>query len=124
MSTPMSLDGLTPLSKPADGQLPSPKQAHAAAEQFEALFLQRIVQSMREGASSLTGGSLLGDGPGSDVRESWFDSMMAEHVASTGRVGLAEVLYQDWQRAGKVGPGTEDPDGGARPQEAGDEPQE
>lgn len=85
---------------------PPPKakaaEAHKAAEQFEAIFLRMVVKDMRKNATAMTGGGMMGDGVGSDVREGWFDTFMSDHLAATGQVGLAESLYRDWVEAGKV----------------------
>lgn len=78
------------------------KEAHEAAQQFEAIFLRMIVKDMRQNATSMTGGGMMGEGVGSDVREGWFDTFMSDHLASTGRVGLADSLYRSWVEAGKV----------------------
>ena len=86
-------------------------EAYKAAQQFEAIFLRMVVKDMRKNATSMTGGGMMGEGVGSDVREGWFDTFMADHLASTGRVGLADALYRDWVEAGKVEPESEEPDG-------------
>ena len=77
-------------------------EAHKAAEQFEAIFLRMIVKDMRKNATAMTGGGMMGEGVGSDVREGWFDTFMSDHLAATGQVGLSEALYRDWVEAGKV----------------------
>ena len=80
----------------------SAKEAHKAAQQFEAIFLRMIVKDMRKNATSMTGGGMMGEGVGSDVREGWFDTYMSDHLAATGHVGLADSLYRSWVEAGKV----------------------
>lgn len=80
------------------------EEAQQAAQQFEAIFLRMIVKDMRKSATSMTGSGMMGEGVGADVREGWFDSFMGDHLAASGRVGLADALYRDWVEAGKVAP--------------------
>lgn len=77
-------------------------EAYKAAQQFEAIFLRMVVKDMRENATSMTGGGMMGEGAGADVREGWFDTFMSDHLATTGQVGLADSLYREWVEAGKV----------------------
>ena len=77
-------------------------EAYKAAQQFEAIFLRMVVKDMRKNATAMTGGGMMGEGVGSDVREGWFDTFMSDHLSATGHVGLADSLYKDWIEAGKV----------------------
>jgi Rod binding domain-containing protein len=77
-------------------------EAYKAAQQFEAIFLRMVVKDMRKNATAMTGGGMMGEGVGTDVREGWFDTFMSDHLAATGQVGLADSLYRDWVDAGKV----------------------
>ncbi len=71
-----------------------PDSLRAAAQQFEALFVQQVLKSAR-GAS--LGEDLLG-GPQSDVYRDLFDQQMALHLSTAGGgIGLAEVLVRQMQ---------------------------
>lgn len=61
----------------------------AAAEQFEALFLQKLMQSMREA----TPRSELIDNSRIRFYESLFDQQLSQHLAGRG-LGLAEQLVE------------------------------
>ncbi|MEQ8767279.1 MAG: rod-binding protein [Planctomycetota bacterium] len=60
-----------------------------AARQLESYFTSQIVQKMR---SSLPGEGLFGGGAGSNVFEGLFDQALGEHLAESGRLGLAEMI--------------------------------
>jgi Rod binding domain-containing protein len=86
---------------PASMSLPTLDQAQKAAGDFEGLFLRTIIKKFRESAST-SGDGLFGDGPGSHIKESFFDDFMSEHIAANGGVGLAERLVEDWTDAGRI----------------------
>ncbi|MGL6159411.1 rod-binding protein [Microbulbifer sp.] len=61
----------------------------AAAEQFEALFLQKLMQSMRDASPR----SELIDSTRIRFYESLFDQQLSQHLAGRG-LGLAEQLVK------------------------------
>lgn len=66
------------------------KRVKKICDQFEALFIAKLLQSMRTSDEN----GLFGDGFGADTYQSLFESQLAEHIASTGKIGIAEVLYK------------------------------
>ncbi|MBT9497941.1 MAG: flagellar assembly peptidoglycan hydrolase FlgJ [Zoogloea sp.] len=82
---PNTLSGLKRLSKEN-----SPEAVKEAAKQFEALFLQQVMKSMRE--ASPKGGSMF-DSEESRMYQSLLDQQMAMQLASRGGgIGLARVI--------------------------------
>ncbi|KAF0804088.1 peptidoglycan hydrolase [Alcanivorax xiamenensis] len=96
----LDLQGLQRLKQKA--ALEPAKQLAHAAQQFEALFLQRMVKSMRDAVPR----SDLLDSNQSRFYQSLADQQMAQHVAGRG-VGLAEQLIS--QLSPRAGGGTEVP---------------
>ena len=78
------------------------EEAQKVASQFEAIFVQQIVSKMREGANVMGGSSMFGEGPGADTYASWFDTYMSEHLADTGRVGVADSLMRHFEDLGQI----------------------
>lgn len=64
-----------------------------AAEQFEAVFLNMMMQSMREA----TGKSELFDSPQTQQMQSMYDQQLTQHLATRG-IGLADQLVQQLQQ--------------------------
>ncbi len=80
----------------------------AAAGQFEALFLQMMLKSMRAGTP---GGGLMDSKQVTFYRE-MFDQQLAVALAKSGTVGIADVVVGQLGRA--VGGASEPPDAGVR----------
>lgn len=76
-------------------------EAMKAAQDFEAVFLRKIISDMRKN-SQMLGDGLFGKSPGANIKESWYDNTLAEHMAQTGQVGLANALVEDWDRHGHI----------------------
>jgi len=68
-----------------------------AAEQFEALFLNIMMKTMREATASNEEGDLFGS---STVKtyESLFDQEVSQQMAKRGGLGLAEMMVKSWER--------------------------
>ncbi|WP_250459720.1 rod-binding protein [Microbulbifer litoralis] len=81
----LDLRGLEKLRQDAAGD--PQKHLRDAAEQFEALFLQKMLQSMRDA----TPHSGLVDNSSIRFYESMFDQQLSQHMAGEG-LGLAEQL--------------------------------
>ena len=82
----------------------SREEAQGIASQFESLFVQQIVSKMREGANVMGGSAMFGSGPGSDTYASWFDTHMSDHLAKSGRVGVADSLMRHFEELGQIEP--------------------
>lgn len=75
------------------------KKARETAEDFEAVFLRILFNSMRDATMK---GGLFGDNLASDVYNDMFYSEVADLMAhSKPGLGLADVIYQDIIRLGK-----------------------
>lgn len=72
-----------------------------ACREFESLFLTQILQSMRKG---LPESGLLGDGKKREILESHFDRELGRILAQTKGLGLGEMLYKQFSRAGQGKP--------------------
>ena len=72
------------------------KQLRSAAEQFEALFLHRMIKSMRDASprSELTDSSQM------RFYQSLFDQQMSQHMAGRG-LGLADQLVAQLSGKGR-----------------------
>lgn len=89
--------GLTPTQKEAL------KRLHAAAQQFEATFVDMLFKTMREGApkTSLTGKV-------SNTEETFsamLDEKRSESIAQTGSFGIAKILEDQLKAAVLADPG-------------------
>jgi len=79
------------------GPAQSGKGLRQAAEQFEALFLNIMMKTMREATASNEEGDLFGS---SSVKtyESLFDQEIAQQMAMRGGLGLADMMVKSWER--------------------------
>lgn len=75
----------------------SPEAIKAVAQQFEALFMQQMLQNMRSANSSLVGEHMMSSSQ-SDFYYEWFDQKMALHSAQSQGFGLAAVIEQQLSR--------------------------
>ncbi len=69
----------------------SPEKLKEAADQFEALFIHRLLKEMRK---TVMKSDLLGDGFGGEIMRDMFDEQLAEKIASSSQLGLAEMLVK------------------------------
>jgi flagellar protein FlgJ len=60
-----------------------------AARSFEAVFLSKLLEQMR---ATVGEEGLFGTSAGSDVFAGMFDTSLGNHLAASGRLGLAEML--------------------------------
>jgi Rod binding domain-containing protein len=75
---------------------PSPSRA-SVARQCEGLFLKKLVEELRVSAGGEEG--LFGSGPGSAIQEGWFDQIMSDHLAATGKLGFARLIEKGMSHA-------------------------
>jgi Rod binding domain-containing protein len=101
----MSIEGLnnTANLKPlnAHSSEAEKKRAKKICNQFEALFVAKLLGSMRSTEKS----GLFGDGFGADTYQGLFESKVAEKIASTGEIGIGKVLYQGLFSDSEIGRG-------------------
>jgi flagellar protein FlgJ len=102
MATPVNFyadfKGLAALKKDAGNQ--DPKALREAARQFEGVFTQMMLKSMRQ--ASLTGGNgdALMDSDQSNFYRDMFDNQMAVQLSKGRGLGLADMLVQQLNPAG------------------------
>lgn len=88
----MTIEALRPaITEQSFGARPSPKQElRAAAEAFEAMFLE---QTLREGRESGFGPSLLDSSEGDTFRQ-MLDAEQAKEASGQLDLGIADALFQ------------------------------
>jgi flagellar protein FlgJ len=82
-----------------DAKTQDPTALKEAAKQFESLFTQMLLKSMREANKSFGGDSLFGSDQ-ADFYQDMFDDQMALHLSKGKGLGLADMLIR--QLAGGV----------------------
>ena len=80
----------------------SQKALRGAAQQFESLFINMMLKSMRDATSSI-GDSLTG-GNEMDLYQGMFDEQIATQMSKGKGLGLADLLVQQLNRTGLVKP--------------------
>jgi flagellar protein FlgJ len=90
--------GLAALHKDAKAQ--DPAALKAAAKQFESLFTQMLLKSMREATKSTTGDSMFGGSDQTEFYQGMFDDQMAMHLSQGRGLGLADMLVQQLTQSG------------------------
>ncbi len=85
-----------------DAKVDSEKSLRAAAQQFESLFTDMMLKSMREASfgDSLTGSSEV------DFYQGMFDQQLSSQLSKGKGLGLADMLVQQLTRSGLVAGGT------------------
>jgi flagellar protein FlgJ len=86
--------GLASLKNDAKGQAPTALKE--AARQFESLFTQMLLKSMREANKSFGGDSLFGSDQG-DMYQDMFDDQIAMQLSKGKGLGLADMLVRQLQ---------------------------
>lgn len=76
-----------------DAKAQDPAALKEAARQFESLFTQMLLKSMREASKSFGGDSLFGSDQ-ADFYQDMFDDQMALHLSKGKGLGLAEMLIR------------------------------
>ena len=90
----------------------SPETLDAAAKQFEAMFIQMMMKSMRDANATMKSG--LFDNAGTDMFEEMLDKEFSVQFGEKGAFGLAEMLVQQLgETAPKDPPQANSPDTGS-----------
>lgn len=96
MTAPVSFfadpKGLAALRSEAKAQ--DPAALKQVAKQFESLFTQMLLKSMREANKSLSDGDSLFGSDQADFYQDMFDQQMAMHLSQGEGLGLADVLVR------------------------------
>ncbi len=66
-----------------------------ACEGFEAVFLQKTLESMRD---TLPGNSLFGNSHGMQIYKSMHDQYLAEDLSKSHKFGISDLLYRELQK--------------------------
>ncbi len=75
-----------------------------ACQQFEAVFLHMMLQSMR---ATVPKSDLFGADHGKEIFESMLDQKLSENMAEAGGTGLADMLYKQLRTQVPAAKGTE-----------------
>jgi flagellar protein FlgJ len=78
----------------ADAKAQDPSALEAAAKQFESLFTQMLLKSMREATKSTSADSMFGGSEQTEFYQGMFDDQMAMHLSQGRGLGLADMLVQ------------------------------
>ncbi|MCU0578256.1 MAG: rod-binding protein [Desulfobacterota bacterium] len=73
------------------GKKMDPKKLRQAGEDFEALFINQLLQTMRR---TIFPAKIMGEAPGKDIYQSLFDRELSKKMAHQGGLGLGKVLVQ------------------------------
>ena len=84
-----------------DAKAQDPAALKEAAKQFESLFTQMLLKSMRDANRSFGEDSLFGSSQG-DFYQDMFDDQMAMQLSKGKGLGLADMLVQQLTQAGMV----------------------
>ena len=74
-----------------NSQNKGPEGLEQAAEQFESLFIDWVLKSMREANASLAEGSYLSS-PEVEMHQEMLDHQMAIHLSNSGGLGLKALI--------------------------------
>lgn len=84
-----------------DAKAQDPAALKEAAKQFESLFTQMLLKSMRDANRSFGEDSMFGSSQG-DFYQDMFDDQMAMHLSKGKGLGLADMLVQQLTQSGMV----------------------
>ena len=94
--TAKNLEGMRNQSK--FGQLDSEKDMEKVARDFESVFVNKLLESMRKAVPK----SGLLDSSALDMYQSMMDQEMAKNMSERKGMGLSEMVYKDLSRLDKV----------------------
>jgi flagellar protein FlgJ len=86
-----------------DAKAQDPSALKEAAKQFESLFTQMLLKSMRDANRSFGEDSLFGSSQG-DMYQDMFDDQIAMQLSKGKGLGLADMLVQQLTQSGMVKP--------------------
>lgn len=85
------------------GDNESPDQMKEACQGFEAILLQQMIRKMR---ATVPEGGLVPKSAGTKILEEMMDEQLAQELAKTGSVGIADLLFQQITSQGVSSPKT------------------
>jgi soluble lytic murein transglycosylase len=92
-------------------------QLQAAAEQFEAMFLQQILKQMRKAGDVLSEDSLMRSRELDTMRD-FHDEVLAEHLAGQRQTGIASMIVEQMGGEPRPSQAMQAPIGGSWSQQA------
>jgi len=81
----------TPLIPEGEKQEPENKELKKVAKQFEAIFINQMIGSMRK---TVPNGGLIPESNAERVFKGMLDSEHAERMADTEQLGLSKIVYE------------------------------
>ena len=113
----MEKNGEPPLPSPIvpGGKKIDEAKLKKACEDFEALFINQLLQSMRR---TVLKSKFLEDAPGKEVYQSLFDREISKKMAQKGALGVGKIIYRkvmehEKARVARPSGGLQMPDSGA-----------
>lgn len=82
------------------------KGPEAFGEMMEGIFLQQMLEQMNK---SLLGEGMFGDSNQGKIFQGMFTQRIADQIAETGGIGLADMISRNMQLAGSAGTGNTSP---------------
>lgn len=71
---------------------PKLNQLKKATQQFESIFVKKMLETMRRGVEEVS----LGDQTGKQVYRDLTDTTLADRLASSGSFGVGKILFRDF----------------------------
>lgn len=91
------------MSKNTTPAMKARQHAEKVAGQFEDIFVQSMISSLRQsGSIGGDGGGMFGDGPGADTYAQWFDQNLSEQLSKSSEIGIKHSLMKDFERSGEL----------------------
>lgn len=81
---------------PPVGAVASPDPLRAATQEFESLFVAKLLEAMRR---TVVQGGALPAGGGEEIFRQGLDQEVAQRVAAAGGLGIGEMLYRQMATA-------------------------
>ncbi len=95
----LDFSGLNELKRHADQQ--DPKQLKAVAQQFESIFMNMMLKSMRQANAVFDKDNLL-DSQQSQFYQELFDHQISVDMSKTHGIGLADMIVKQLSRSSSV----------------------
>ncbi|MBI5491367.1 MAG: peptidoglycan DD-metalloendopeptidase family protein [Deltaproteobacteria bacterium] len=100
------IEGIAAFNRPAPLQKDTPAEIKKALTDFESLFINEMLKTMRE---TVVKSGLFHGGSGEEIYSSLFDEELSKVMASGEGIGLRTMLMKEFGRAYTAAPSMEDP---------------
>ena len=91
INTLAAIEPPLPLPSVPGGKKIDEAKLKKASEDFEALFINQLMQSMRR---TVLKSKFLADAPGKEVYQSLFDRELSKKMAQKGALGVGKIIYR------------------------------